>query len=101
MVARLTNGRYDSDEPVSFLNRSLCLARTRSTLSKSTSTEVQTDAETDWDAFMPAAPASRIRESSTTWSRGSPAAAGAAGRACVVAGAVVAGAVAAGARVGA
>ncbi len=32
-TARETKGRYDSEEPVSFLNRSLCLARTLSTLS--------------------------------------------------------------------
>src|SRR5688500_15382378 len=91
-AARETKGRYESDDPVSFLNRSLCLARTRSTLSKSTSTEVHTAAAMDWEFFIPAATARRIRDSSTTWSRGSPPALGAAGRAAVVAGAAAAGA---------
>src|SRR3954463_418413 len=86
-AARETNGRYDREDPVSFLNRSLCLARTRSTLSKSTSTDVHTDAAMACEDFIPAATARRMRDSSTTWSRGSPAAAGAAGRGVVGAGA--------------
>src|SRR6476620_7000922 len=89
IVARETNGRYDSDAPVSFLNRSLCLTRTFSTLSKSTSTEVHTDADAASEATMPLATAIRIRDSVTTSSRGSATPAGTAGRGAVVAAAAV------------
>src|SRR3954453_20927695 len=72
MVARETNGRGDRDEPVYFLNRSLWAWRTRSTLSKSTSTEVHTAAAVVCDAFMPAAPPRRLRDSCCPSSRGPP-----------------------------
>src|SRR3954452_5368116 len=85
-TARATNGRYDSDEPVSALNLFLSCCRTRSTLSNATSTEVHTDAASVWDAFIPAATARRMRDSCTTWSRGSV------GPAAAAAGAVRAGA---------
>src|SRR6478735_11671445 len=71
IVARETNGRYDSDAPVSFLKTSLNLRRTLSTLSKSTSIEVHTDAELASEAIMPPATASRMRDRVTVSSRGS------------------------------
>src|SRR6476469_1692816 len=71
-----TKGRYDNDAPVSFLKVSLNFRRTLSTLSKSTSMDGQTEAELASEAIMPPATASRIRDSVTTSSRGSPVPAG-------------------------
>src|SRR6476620_9422880 len=97
MVALDTNGRYDRDAPVSFLNWSLNFRRTLSTLSKSTSTEVHTDAEAANEAIMPPATARRIRDSVTISSRGSDTPAGTATLAAGLAAAGAAGAGAAGA----
>src|SRR6478609_6824630 len=96
IVARATNGRYDSEAPVSFLKVSLNFRRTFSTLSKSTSTEVHTDAEAASEAIMPPATASRIRDSVTISSRGSDTPAGTATLAAGFAAAAAAGAGAAG-----
>src|SRR6476661_10586449 len=96
MTALDTNGRYDSEAPVSFLNWSLNLRRTLSTLSKSTSTDVHTDADAASEAIMPPATARRMRDSVTISSRGSDTPAGtatlAAGLAAAAAGAGAAGA---------